>query len=359
MALEEITIPYGVYEIPWQTFKDCTALKTVKFAENTEEVDVIEIENFGTIGYQAFAGCVSLEEFVFPDWVKSVGDSAFKGCTSLKKAEFNEFLETIGISVFYNCPSLLQVTVPESVTKIGKYAFAYTYNSAVHKLIPHPDFVITGRSDSAAQTYAQKNGLKFVADDPLENTSEIVDDYLTVGKAVTINGSAKGGSGEYTYSYYFKRAKNDTWKILGGQENTTATSVRFKPTEETIYDVRVIVTDSEGNKDEACFTIAPLTNIIANTSTVSSNKINLGGTVTINGSIEASITHPSSTQYPTETYTYYFKRADNTAWKVIGQEDTTDMTARFRPTAKGKYDVKVVAKYAGLSDEKTFVVTVK
>ncbi len=351
LALEEITIPGGVAEIPWQAFKDCSALKNVQFTDPEDEQAIT------TIGFEAFSGCTSLEEIAIPEYTQTIDEAAFRGCTALKNVEFNEGLTSIGIASFYNCPSLLEVTVPSSVEKIGKYALSYTYNKAVRKFIPHPDFVITSTTGSAAQTYAQKNGLKFIADDPLENTSDISDQIIKAGKVVTIFGSAKGGSGEYTYSYYFKRAKNDTWKLLGGQENTTATSVSFKPTEDTIYDVLVKVKDSEGNIAESEFRLFPEKDIIVNCSTVSSKKINLGGNVTIYGSASM-IVYDSPSEDEVMTYTYYFKRSSNSSWKLLGQADTENTTARFKPTAAGKYDIKVVAKFGDMTDEKTFVVNV-
>lgn len=70
------------------------------------------------------------------------------------------------------------------------------------------------------------------------------------------------------------------------------------------------------------------------------------------------IVYDSPSEDEVMTYTYYFKRSSNSSWKLLGQADTENTTARFKPTAAGKYDIKVVAKFGDMTDEKTFVVNV-
>lgn len=88
-TVTEIVFLEGVTDIPKETFKGYTALKTVKIPRSVT-----------TVGDNAFEGCTSLEKVVIEydaiepevynaaDWSgpsRSIGDHAFSGCTSLKE----------------------------------------------------------------------------------------------------------------------------------------------------------------------------------------------------------------------------------------------------------------------------------
>ena len=64
-----------------------------------------------------------LENITIPDSVKKIGDYAFGGCTKLKNIKLSENLEEIGNGAFYNCNSLNEIIIPASVTKVGGHAF--------------------------------------------------------------------------------------------------------------------------------------------------------------------------------------------------------------------------------------------
>ena len=66
-------------------------------------------------------------------------------------------------------------------------------------------------------------------------------------------GKAVGGKGEYRYSFYFKRATNTNWKLLG-EKFTDKASARFKPTAVGTYDIRIDVKDSSGTIVKKYFT---------------------------------------------------------------------------------------------------------
>jgi len=79
----------------------------------------------------------------------------------------------------------------------------------------------------------------------LTNTST-VSSSVTLGNTINITGSAEGGTAPYTYEYYFKKASQSTW-TKKNVENT-ATSTTVKPGSATTYNIKVIVSDSTGNK---------------------------------------------------------------------------------------------------------------
>ena len=75
------------------------------------------------IGYQAFAGCVSLTDVEIPNSVISVDHFAFNGCTGLVSISIPNSITRMSDYMFAGCTSLASITVPESVTRIGNYAF--------------------------------------------------------------------------------------------------------------------------------------------------------------------------------------------------------------------------------------------
>ncbi len=147
-GLTEIVIPDGVERIGWDAFKRCDQLTKVSFPDTLQ-----------TIGNDAFLYCTRLTDVSFPAGLKEIGSWAFRGCTGLTQVVLPETLETIGSSAFADCPALTSVTIPASVTSIGDEAFGYIMSPYRSKI---RDFTIYGAAGSAAQSYAEENGFRFI-----------------------------------------------------------------------------------------------------------------------------------------------------------------------------------------------------
>jgi len=89
---------------------------------------------------------------------------------------------------------------------------------------------------------------------PLKNTSALSSETFKLGDEVTVNASAAGGEGNYTYAVFYKRASDTKWTTK--QDFAENASVAIKPTKAVDYDVCVKVKDSTGTIVKKYFTLA-------------------------------------------------------------------------------------------------------
>lgn len=71
------------------------------------------------------AGSINTAEVVVPEGVTSIDMYAF-AYSKIKKIELPKSLVSVGIGAFQNCGELTSVTIPENVTRIGDYAFSHS-----------------------------------------------------------------------------------------------------------------------------------------------------------------------------------------------------------------------------------------
>lgn len=120
-----IDIPNTVTTIGWSAFAG-TRIRKVNFKEGSE---------LTFIGYNAFGGCTSLEQFIMPNTVMSLGTydgnvnskcETFYNCANLEKLHFSDALLTLGESVCYKCTKLKEVHLPQNIQSIHSNAFQQT-----------------------------------------------------------------------------------------------------------------------------------------------------------------------------------------------------------------------------------------
>ena len=184
----------------------------------------------------------------------------------------------------------------------------------------------------------------------LVNMSSISAEMAAVGSEIVLTGSATGGSGEYTYSYYYKKETSEGWATL--KTNTTDTTASFKPTQPAVYNVCIKVTDSNGVKAEDKRMTVTVENNLTNTSTVSAEKAAIGDEIVLKGSATG-----GSGEY---TYSYYYKKETSSGWATL-KTNTTDTTASFKPTQPVVYNVciKVTDSNGVKAEDKRMTVTVE
>lgn len=131
-AVTEIVIPKVYADLP------VTTIDSNAFANNSSLTKITIPDTITTINPRAFAYCTGLEEITLPDSVSFVGDSAFSGCDNLAKLYFDGSLEQYlqidiynensmpyakGTALYINNEKVTELDIPETITKIGNYAF--------------------------------------------------------------------------------------------------------------------------------------------------------------------------------------------------------------------------------------------
>ena len=333
-----VRLPDTITEIAPYAFYGAHNLQTVLFPSTLT-----------SIGQYAFEFCTSLENVTFPASLKAIGNGAFYGCTSLKSVNLNLSLASIGRAAFANT-ALTNVYIPLSVTTLGDYAFAYTYdNSQQYK--PVKPFTMKGYVDTAAYDYARNNS--HITFDPFyqvfTGSIKLSADEIDLGQTVTITANAAGGKKPYNYRAEYLKEGAAAWSILQNYSETSV--IPFTPTEAGNYTIRVYTRDYRGVLiNEECVltvnSVAPL----KNESTLSKLTINLGDSVIATGKASG-----GKTPY---LYGVYYKKTTSENWSTA-QSYKSNAKVTITPKAAVKYDVCVKVKDAtGKIEKKYFVVEV-
>ena len=181
----------------------------------------------------------------------------------------------------------------------------------------------------------------------LQNCSEISADVITLGKTVTANAKAVGGTGEYTYAFYYKQKAQSKWTTKQSfQANNT---VSIKPANATGYDVCIKVKDGSGTIQKKYFDLTVKKALSLN-ATVSASTIPYGSKFTAEGTASGGIG-----EY---TYAFYYKQKAQTKW-TTKQSFQANNTVSIKPAKVTDYDVCVKAKdESGTIAKKYFTVSV-
>jgi hypothetical protein len=117
-SLTSVTIPDSVTTIGWYAFGGCSSLQefSVKFASEDGRCLIID----ETLNSFAPAG---LTEYIIPNSVTKIGDYAFDGCINLTSVTIPDSVTSIANRSFSSCYNLTSITIPDKVISIGSSAF--------------------------------------------------------------------------------------------------------------------------------------------------------------------------------------------------------------------------------------------
>lgn len=204
-ALSNLTLPDSITEIDGEAFSNCVSLGKVTLPKNLTLLgnDVFENcnaeiifpasleripelgmnavrkvnipEGVKIIGEDAFWACSNLKEITLPSTITSIESGAFFN-TSISGFNYPQNIDSIPINAFcgtkltefsvppkvteinddafYNCTDLVKISIPESVKYIGTDVFKNCRNLTIY-----------GYKDTAAESYAKANNIKFISAD--------------------------------------------------------------------------------------------------------------------------------------------------------------------------------------------------
>ena len=139
-GLTTITIPNTVTEIGEFALYECSGLSVPVYNDNwfvyfpagyaTEYTIPDGIQHIvgGAFYIASRVNNTDLTSVSIPNTVTTIGRSAFAYCSALSSITIPESVTTIGLCAFEGCASLTSVTIPESVTNIGGDVFASCTN---------------------------------------------------------------------------------------------------------------------------------------------------------------------------------------------------------------------------------------
>ncbi len=373
--ITNVFIPSTVESIGYRAFSFCTELKTV----------AIEYGKLTKLPENVFTACYSFESIIIPKSIRSIEKNAFETVNDIYYTGTQSQWNRIAIdpndkgmanaSIYFNTLanhshiSAEKVNLGEIIEIKGsaeggtgnlKYSYYYKKSSANKwtAKLENTYGTYTSFKPGAAVPYDIKvvvtdqngNSVEKIftcsVEKALRNTSTVPETIL-LGESIVINGAAENGTAPYKYSYYYRRSGATKWNAK--LENTTAASTSFKPGVDEPYEIKVVVTDAEGNTAEKIFECS-VEKPFENTSTVP-EKITLGDTIKIKGSAKGGRSSYS--------YGYYYKKSSANTW-TTKSEYTNATSTSFKPGAAVPYDIKVVAYDSnGKEAEKIFTCAVE
>ncbi|MDO4648613.1 MAG: leucine-rich repeat protein [Eubacteriales bacterium] len=242
-AMSKITIPNSVTSIGEYAFAQCGSLKSIIIPSSVKK-----------IWYQAFFRCKSLTEITIPNSVREIGWGAFGDCTRLTKVTLSGNMSCIEYSMFSGCTSLKEIVIPGSVNKIQGWAF-YGCKNLQKVVIPKSvrtfgdgifqscaNVKIYGYSGSAAQTYAENEGIPFVEAIEIAGLSN-----TTSGVKLTWNKVSTAAK----YRVYYRVQGESKWIKAADTSSTNYTVTGLASGTTYNFTVRCLNSAGEFNSDAA------------------------------------------------------------------------------------------------------------
>ena len=187
----------------------------------------------------------------------------------------------------------------------------------------------------------------------LISKSSVSTNSLSIGDAVILKGAATGGTTPYQFAYLYRKTSSSNFTTLKDYSSTA--SLSYTPKEMGTYVFRIKVKDASGTVAEDDFTVivnsSPVPAELTNTSTVSSTKLTLGDSVTVNCSATGG----------TEPYVYsvYYKKSTASSY-TAAQTASTNSKVTIKPASAATYSILIRVKDGNSTvKSKSFQITVE
>ena len=132
--ISAVKLPDSLVAIERSAFRGCCNLSEIDFGKGIKALGSYSAERI-------FANC-NIQKLVLPPQINSIGRAAFQD-NRIQELVLPDSIKTINSEAFFNNPQLEEVTIPESVTKIKRSAFADARKVHIKKYIPDLEFAIT------------------------------------------------------------------------------------------------------------------------------------------------------------------------------------------------------------------------
>jgi hypothetical protein len=135
-ALKEITLPKSVTSIGKEAFKDCSALTSIIVAEGNPTYDSRENCNaiIETDSNTLSAGC---SQTTIPNSVTKIGEWAFSRCSALTSITIPEGVTSIKDYAFSDCKSLTSITFQGTIAQWNEIDFGNRWNDDIPAKFVH------------------------------------------------------------------------------------------------------------------------------------------------------------------------------------------------------------------------------
>ena len=119
--LTRVTILNGTTKLDGQPFAGCTSLKDVELPSNKATM-IRDMAQFSADGKRLISYWGGASAYAVPEGVEEIGESAFRSCYSLKTVSLPQSLRRIGKYAFFGC-DLEQIDLPNGLKELGSFAF--------------------------------------------------------------------------------------------------------------------------------------------------------------------------------------------------------------------------------------------
>ena len=111
--LTNITIPNNITTIKSSAFKNCTSFTAITIPDTVT-----------SIASSIFSGCENMETCNIPTGIKTIPESLFMNCKKLIQITIPEVATTINTNAFNGCETITTITIPKNITAIATSVFS-------------------------------------------------------------------------------------------------------------------------------------------------------------------------------------------------------------------------------------------